>query len=367
MISFVPILSEATDPEKTGGGDTSNGTLTFTEFIRGVGDADTNVLFQAVNQWLLPAIMVVGVMLIGYLVASYLSRICSTPIRKRVDETLGIFVGKLTFYLIMLGFAGVVLHRVGFEITTVATVLTAAGFAVGLAFQGTLSNFAAGIMLMIFRPFKVGDFVKAADVAGTINEIDLFSTTLDTPDNRRLIVPNSSIFSGTIENVSHHAHRRVDVAVGVSYDADIDDTRAALDAAVQGVIGQNVPGDDRGYTIVLTELNASSVDWVVRFWCNKADYWGVREQLIGHVKRSLDAAQISIPYPQMDVHLYDPEAANEQQAHLQSSGTADPLNADQTHVGDGAGIQEMVDSGRQRPHRTGSMRPRVRPQRRSAS
>jgi small conductance mechanosensitive channel len=196
-----------------------------------------------------------------------------------------------------------VLQYFGIGITSFAAVLGAAGFAVGLAFQGTLSNFSSGIMLLVFRPFKVGDVVSAAGITAKVYEIDLFNTVFDTPDNRRIIVPNSSIIGGTIENISHHSERRVDVGVGVDYTASLDKTREVLSAAADSLREHLIEGDGRGYQIVLGDLGDSAVTWTVRFWTTSADYWTVKEQLTHAVKVKLDEAGIGIPYPQMDVHV----------------------------------------------------------------
>jgi len=169
-----------------------------------------------------------------------------------------------------------------------------------MALSGTLGHFASGVMLLIFRPFKVGDVINAAGVIGKVYEIELFTTALDTPDNRRIIVPNGSIYGATIENISHHPTRRVDVAVGVDYSADIDKTREVLDAAARSVEGIL---SDPPHAIVLGDLGDSAVNWTVRVWCNSADYWGIKEQLTRAVKQHLDQAGIGIPFPQMDVHL----------------------------------------------------------------
>ncbi|MFG0261802.1 MAG: mechanosensitive ion channel family protein [Novipirellula sp. JB048] len=244
-----------------------------------------------------------GILFLGYLAASYLSRVISRPICRRVDETFGIFVGKIVFYSTMLAVTGAVLSKMGAPLGGLAAMLTAAGFAIGLAFQGTLSNFASGVLMLVFRPFKVGDLVNAAGVMGRVHEIDLFTTTLDTPDNRRIIVPNSSISGGTIENISHHAHRRIEVPVGVAHAADIDTTRAALTAAVMAFDQQFIPGENRGYAVLMSNLGAGSVDWLVRMWVPSSDFFRLREALTVEVKRQLDAHQISIPLPQLDVHL----------------------------------------------------------------
>ncbi len=248
------------------------------------------------------------IIIVTYFAAKLVARWVSAGICHRVDETLGKFLGRLTFYTIMICVGMSILSFVGIGVAGPAAVFTAAGFAVGLAFQGTLSNFAAGILLMVFRPFKVGDMVIAAGVTGRVNEIDLFTTTLDTPDNRRLIVPNSSISGSTIENVTFHAHRRVDVPVGVAYHCGLDETRQALTNAADSLSEFLIPGENRGYEILLTNLGASSVDWTIRFWAATKDYVDVKEKLTAQIKRQLEIAGLEIPFPQMQLHLA-PETA----------------------------------------------------------
>lgn len=172
---------------------------TITQISEGEFSAVVPYLINHLGPYSLKAAGGLLVIFIGYLVAKYVSRIASRPICNRVDETLGKFLGKAIFYCIMLGVAGAVMSKLGAPLAGLATMLAAAGFAIGLAFQGTLSNFAAGVLMMVFRPFKVGDVINAGGVSGKVNEIDLFTTTLDTPDNRRIIVPNSAIAGGTIK------------------------------------------------------------------------------------------------------------------------------------------------------------------------
>ena len=251
----------------------------------------------------IPAITVLVVIVVAFFIASFLARMGSSPVRKRVDETLGRFVGKLIFYLIMVCAILGVLQYFGIGVASFAAVLAAAGFAIGLAFQGTLSNFSAGIMLLVFRPFKVGDVINAAGITAKVNEIDLFTTTFDTPDNRRIIVPNGAIASSTIENISFHAERRVDVSVGTDYGADLQKTRDTLTAAAESLKEFVIEGEGRGYQIVLGDLGDSAIGWTVRFWTSAGDYWAVKEKLTAAVKDHLDAAEIGIPYPQIDVHM----------------------------------------------------------------
>lgn len=283
-----------------GGGEAKEDLLTALQaLIRGDFEAGRPI----VEQYLFPAVIALVFMILAYFFAGIVARTCSLPIRRKVDETLGRFVGKMIFYAIfVLAFVGV-LGQFGVSVTSFAAVLAAAGFAIGLAFQGTLSNFASGVLLMVFRPFKVGDFVNAAGVSGKVFEIDLFTTALDTPDNRRIIVPNSSITNTTIENITYHSYRRVDVVVGVDYTASLDKTREVLTAAAETLREYLAEGEDRGYQIVLSELGDSAVVWTIRFWVNSSDFWTVKESLMTAVKNHLDEVGIGIPYPQLDVHI----------------------------------------------------------------
>ena len=273
----------------------------------GLASGDLWAAWPLLERFLLPVIYAVLILVLGLFLSKVLSKLVERSTRRvRVDETLVRFFGKLVFY------AGAVLTLVscvsmlGIPIASFAAILAAAGFAIGMALSGTLSSFAAGVMLLVFRPFKVGDVVAAAGIGpAKVHAIELFQTTFDTFDNRRFIVPNREVFDGTIENVSHHSDRRVDVSVGTAYDADLDHVRGVLEAAAEAeaLAEHRVVGEGRGHQVVLLALGGSSVDWVVRFWCPAADFWTVKEKLTREVKRGLDAAGISIPFPQMDIHL----------------------------------------------------------------
>lgn len=238
-----------------------------------------------------------------YFLARILGRAVTSALCTRLDETLGKFVGRFTFYGVLLCASLGILGSIGVNVASAAAILTAAGFAIGLAFQGTLSNFAAGVLLMVFRPFRVGDSITAGGVSGKVNEIDLFTTTLDTGDNRRLIVPNSAIAGSTIENMTHHPHRRVEVQVGVEYTADMQTTRGVLCDAAEDLREFLVAGEDRGYKVSIMNLGASSVEWAVLFWCPTNDVGKVKELLTETIKLRLDQAGIGIPFPQLSLHL----------------------------------------------------------------
>jgi len=256
---------------------------------------------ELITSYAVKVIGVIVVLFVAWIIAGWVSAIIRKPMRKlKIDETLTRFIGKTAKWAILLFAVLGCLGLFGVDVTSFAVVVGAMGLAVGLAFQGTLSNLAAGVMLLIFRPFKVDDVVNVAGITGKIYEIGLFSTHMDTPDNRRMIVPNSQIFGATIENITHHAIRRVDVAVGADYGADLDKTREVLMAVAQK---HHVASTGKDPQVYMTELGASSVDYAIRVWAATADYWGVREALMVDVKKALDNANIGIPFPQMDVHL----------------------------------------------------------------
>lgn len=305
MFSIAPLLAQtddSTDAAPDGAAKVEDAINQGESLLSQAIGGDTDAIVELLVVYGVPALMMILVLIIAYMVGKFLGRAVSKPVSKKVDPTLGKFAGKLVFYIVMIGALLGVLGKFGVNVASFAAIIAAAGFAVGLAFQGTLSNFAAGIMLLVFRPFKVGDVINAAGITAKVDEIDLFSTTFDTPDNRHIIVPNSKIFGDTIENVTYHPERRVDVAVGCDYSADIDRTREVLSAAVESVAGR-IDGDGRGFQVFLSELGGSSVDWAVRVWFPTADYWAKKEELTRAVKMHLDEAGIGIPFPQMDIHV----------------------------------------------------------------
>jgi len=255
---------------------------------------------------LMGAMFVLILMFLAWTVSAWISNLVRISLhRVKFDETLTKFISKFVRWTLLLMVALSCLSFFGVQTTSFAAVIGAAGLAIGLAFQGTLSNFAAGAMLLVFRPYKVGDVVNLAGNLGKVFEIELFTTAIDTFDNRRFIIPNSEIFGAVIENITYHPVRRVEVGVGTAYTADIDQTREVLAAAIE-TIPQVVK--DPEPAVVLLGLGASSVDWSVRAWARGDDYGDVKQALIRAVKVELDRAGIEIPFPQMDVHV-DPSAS----------------------------------------------------------
>ncbi len=265
------------------------------------GDMSGDTWILAWNVIGQPVLLAIVLILAVVFIAGWARGVTTKACRKaKVEETLARFLGNMFRYLVLVIGGIAILGTLGVEVTSFAAILAAVGFAIGMAMSGMLGNVAAGVMLLFFRPFKVGDVANAGGTTGKVIEIGLFTTTFDTPDNRRIIVPNGSIFGGTIENVSHHDTRRVAVAVGTDYGADIDKTREVLLAAAKACTGVL---QDPEPAAVLTGLGGSSIDWSVRVWVNAADFWAVSDQLTRDVKYALDNAEIGIPYPQMDVHL----------------------------------------------------------------
>jgi small conductance mechanosensitive channel len=260
--------------------------------------ADT---ISLVSSYLLKAIAFIAILVIGRYVANWIRGTIRGGLEKpEVDRTLVKFAANFTYYAIFLLalFAG--LETLGVETASFVAVLAAAGFAVGLALQGTLANFAAGIMLLVFRPFRVGDYVEIADETGFVRDIQLFFTRLTTRDNRLVIVPNSDIFGSKIENIFENEVVRVDCDVGTDYPADIDETREVLLEAARSVEGRV---EDEGVQAALVGLGGSSINWQVRVWAKPDDYFRLKQELTRQVKYKLDEADIGIPFPQMDVHL----------------------------------------------------------------
>ncbi len=267
-------------------------------FSQGYLSAET--LSTAAN-YLFRGIGFILILVVGRYVARWVRDLIRGGLEKpNVDRTLTKFGGNFAYYVIFLLalFAG--LETVGVETASFIAVLAAASFAVGLALQGTLSNFAAGVMLLLFRPFSVGDYVDIAGETGFVRDIQLFFTRMETRENRLIIVPNGDIFGATIENIFANDEIRVDCDVGTDYPADIDETRKVLLEAARSVDDRI---EEKGVQAALVGLGGSSIDWQVRIWATPDNYFRLKQELTRQVKYKLDEADIGIPFPQMDVHL----------------------------------------------------------------
>jgi small conductance mechanosensitive channel len=248
---------------------------------------------------LLKAIIIfyVGKMVIGLLVRG-MRKVMQ---RQEVDQTLETFVSNLVRMVLMVIVVIAAIGALGIQTTSFIAIFGAAGLAVGLALQGSLSNFASGVLIVLFRPYRVGDFVEAAGISGVVLEVQILTTVLKTGDNKQIIVPNGQIMDSIITNYSANDTRRVDMVVGVSYDDDLDKVRATLEelvAAEERIL------DDPACTIAVSELADSSVNFVVRPWVKTSDYWGVMFDMTEAIKKRFDKEGISFPFPQQDVHLH---------------------------------------------------------------
>jgi small conductance mechanosensitive channel len=246
-----------------------------------------------------------------FVIGKWLARVLSRSVgkamnRAKADQVLVKFVVNLAYAALLAFVVLAALAQLGIQTTSFIAIIGAAGLAIGLALQGSLSNFAAGVMLIIFRPFKVGDYIEAAGTAGSVEEIMIFSTKLKSPDNKQLYIPNGSIIAGTIVNYSAKEQRRVDLVFGCGYGDDIKKAKALLEAIVKE---NPLVLDEPAPTIGVLELGDSSVNFVVRPWVATSDYWDVHYQITEEVKQRFDEAGISIPFPQRDVHLINNEAA----------------------------------------------------------
>ncbi len=270
---------------------------TILEFLKNNGiDSSTFVNF---GKNLIIAILI---FYIGRFVVRLLVRAMTKVMdRQQVDQTLQKFVGNLVSMALMVVVIISAIGALGIQTTSFIAIFGAAGLAIGLALQGSLSNFAAGVLIVLFRPYKVGDYVEAAGIAGSVEEVQILTTVLKTPDNKKIIVPNSQIMDSIITNYSANDTRRVDLTIGVSYSDDLDKVHATL--------RELVDADDRilkdpECLIAVQALADSSVNFVVRPWVGSADYWGVYFDLTEAVKKRFDDEGISFPFPQQDVHIY---------------------------------------------------------------
>lgn len=239
-------------------------------------------------------------LVVGWFVANLFSHgLVRVMNNRRVDITITGFIGNLVKYAILAFVVIAALSRVGVQTASFVAIIGAAGLAVGLALQGSLSNFAAGVLLIVFRPFKAGDYVEVAGTAGSVTQVQIFTTVLTTPDNKVVVVPNANVLNGNIINYSRMTTRRVDMTFGIGYASDLLKAKEILEgllAADSRIL------KDPAWTIAVSNLNSSSVDLVVRPWVNTADYWGVFFDMQEKVKLAFDEAGIEIPFPQMTVH-----------------------------------------------------------------
>lgn len=243
-----------------------------------------------------------AIFVIGRWAAKWITTACKTVMgRADVDVMLQRFLGNVIYAVLLVAVIVAAISQLGIPTTSFVAILGAAGLAIGLALQGSLSNFAAGVLIIFFRPYRTGDFVEAAGVSGSVEAVQVFTTILNTPDNKKVIVPNSAIMNDTITNYSANNTRRVDMTFGVGYSDDLDLVRRVLNQIIdadQRILKEPEP------TVAIAALADSSVNFVVRAWVNTSDYWSVFYDTTEKVKRAFDQQGINIPFPQQDVHLY---------------------------------------------------------------
>lgn len=253
-------------------------------------------------QYVVNIVSALVILIVGLMIAKWVSRGLNRVMTMRgIDSTVSEFLSAIARYTIVAFTLIAVLGKIGVQTASVIAVMGAAGLAVGLALQNSLGNFAAGVLLVVFRPLKAGEFVKIGAIDGTVQSVQIFSTTLKTADDRIVVIPNGKIIGDSIINVTREPLRRQDIMVGVAYNSDID--------TVKKVLGDIVAADkrilhDKGVTIRLNEMAPSSLNYLVRFWTTNGDTWPVYWDLMENFKRALDLHNIGIPFPQMDVHLH---------------------------------------------------------------
>jgi len=260
-------------------------------------EAESSSLIMA---WLINIAFAIAIVVIGRIVVKWLVKLVrKLMVRADLDPILINFIGSIVNAILLLFVFIAALDKLGVDTTSLIALLGAAGLAIGLALQGSLQNFAAGVMLIVFRPFKLGDFIEAAGVVGVVEQISIFSTIMKTGDNREIIVPNGQIYSGAITNFSAKDTRRIDMVFGIGYDDDMLKAKkimADILTAHELILAEPAPA------VAVAELADSSVNFNVRPWVKSGDYWGVRSELIEQIKLAFDKEGISIPYPQMDIH-----------------------------------------------------------------
>lgn len=284
----------------SGGGDSGSNSIDIEALTQMVQD---NALQWAINLGVAFLILIVGRIVVGVVTRT----IKNLMKRAKIDAILIEFLGSMLSGVLMLFVLIAAIKELGFDTSSMVALIGAAGLAIGFAMQDSLSNFASGVMLIVFRPFKDGDFVEAGGVTGVVEKINIFTTTMRTGDNREIIVPNGSIFGGTITNYTARSTRRIDMVFGIGYGDDLLKAKRILEEIVAN---EERCLKDPKPVVLVNDLGAHSVNFKVRPWVNSPDYWDVLAAITEKVKLSFDEQGISIPFPQMDVHLHK-EAEND--------------------------------------------------------
>ncbi|OKP04198.1 small-conductance mechanosensitive channel MscS [Xenorhabdus eapokensis] len=263
-------------------------------------------------QYAVNIVSAILILIVGLFVAKLANKATRRVMSLRgIDTTISDFLSAIIRYAIIAFTIIAVLGKLGIQTASVIAVIGAAGLAVGLALQGSLSNFAAGVLLVIFRPLRTGEYVSIGAVEGTVTQVQIFSTTLRTADGRIIVIPNGKIIADNIINTSREPDRRTQIMVGVAYDADIDEVKRVLDDVIQA---DKRIQHEKGVTIRLHEMAPSSLNFIVRVWTTNGDAWNVYWDLMENFKRTLDKHNIGIPFPQMDVYLHQQNSALQKKA-----------------------------------------------------
>lgn len=266
-------------------------------------DTILDSLYELGVHYGLKVLLAVFTLVVGLWIIRVFMKALGRNMEKRdVDATLRQFLKSLLSMILKILLLITVISMVGVEMTSFVAILAAAGFAIGMALSGTLQNFAGGVMLVIFKPFKVGDFIDAQGFMGIVKEIQIFNTILKTPDNKTIIIPNGGLSTGTMTNFSTEPTRRVDFIFGIGYNDDIDKAKSVISRLIEG--DKRIFNDPAPF-IAVSELADSSVNLAVRVWSDASDYWGVFFDLTENVKKTFDKEGISIPFPQRDLHVYN--------------------------------------------------------------
>lgn len=266
-------------------------------------DAALQRIYELVVQYGMKFILTIVVLILGLLVIKWITRWLVRLMEKRnVNKSLIPFLKGITNILLKLMLIISILGMAGIQMTSFIAVLGAAGLAIGLALQGTLQNFAGGVMILLFKPYEVGHFIDAQGFMGTVKEIQIFHTVLMTPDNRKIIIPNSPLATGSITNITAMPTRRIDFSFGIGYGDDIDRAKEILLNMARE--DERVLKEDNPPQVMVEALADSSVNLKLRVWVKSGDYWSLFFDITENVKKQFDAAGVSIPFPQTDVHLY---------------------------------------------------------------
>jgi small conductance mechanosensitive channel len=271
-------------------------------------EAATGLIGYWVSNYAIKIVIALLIFLIGKWLSRKLSKVLGKVLQKNnVDQILVKFLESISYYIMLIMVLIAAAGQLGIATTSFLTVLGAAGLAIGLALKNSLSNFASGVMLILFRPFSVGDFVTAGGASGTVNSVNIFNTVLTTPDNQKVIVPNNSITSGNITNVTANPTRRINLVIGIGYEDDIPKAKGILMEIIKSderVLNEPAP------SVAVSELADSSVNFVVRPWVKTGDYWNTLCDLTERIKLTFDKEGISIPYPQQDLHLFNEKSSD---------------------------------------------------------